>query len=385
MMIALVFASVNVFADDLTSGRSTSATEPYASTFGVVDGNAASALQPIESVLEYSPSKVAYGDFLYIAQFERSASGYPRPVLAYSDFADHFSATIEAEGVDGYYSWKFEINGAPRVVGNYTAIVLDRECGAEPEIPTVETLLPGEKKLRYSKCLEFPPLEDWEDPFWRALRAKTSQSSVLCRLEIRSYEKVFHFNVLVGARPEAEQTLLDAWRSTTPDDFWPKDDPASSKRIWRGRIDRAADGEVVRVGDARYSPWLFRRFGNRKPGPPHIPSDVAAWRRLANSFHACGIRDEIELTAKLLDYYGADESSRRENANAIVDWFNDLPEPQRLVLIDSFFDSLLLAYDAPFFEAALELAERLDPEKSAKQRKLIEELEKPLTNGASAN
>ena len=106
---------------------------------------------------------------------------------------------------------------------------------------------------------------------------------------------------------------------------------------------------------------------------------------MANSFHACGIRDEIELTAKLLDYYGADESSRRKKADEIVDWFNDLPEPQRLVLIDSFFDSLLLAYDAPFFEAALELAERLDPEKSAKQRKLIEELEKPLTNGASAN
>ena len=215
-------------------------------------------------------------------------------------------------------------------------------------------LKPGVKTRRVASALEFPPLEDWNDPFWTAVRDKLStQTSVELRLrfELRLPPKVSgtrETQVLQPQAPDApttvvEQTLVlkrrdvkelatvDRWFEATPPDALPV---RSDDGTWKGprfyRRDEGPQPTFISLDGASYRADAFTRIGARKPTLVDAPTTVDGWRRLEAEFAPSTLRDEIALTRLQLEYYDAPEGAASDAAlEALVDWFKTRPEPQR--------------------------------------------------------
>ena len=215
-------------------------------------------------------------------------------------------------------------------------------------------LKPGVKTRRVASALEFPPLEDWNDPFWTAVRDKLStQTSVELRLrfELRLPPKVSgtrETQVLQPQAPDApttvvEQTLVlkrrdvkelatvDRWFEATPPDALPV---RSDDGTWKGprfyRRDEGPQPTFISLDGASYRADAFTRIGARKPTLVDAPTTVDGWRRLEAEFAPSTLRDEIALTRLQLEYYDAPEGAASDAAlKRLVDWFKTRPEPQR--------------------------------------------------------
>ncbi|MBQ2790287.1 MAG: hypothetical protein IJE97_11685 [Thermoguttaceae bacterium] len=229
-------------------------------------------------------------------------------------------------------------------------------------------------------ALEFPPLEDWNDPFWTAVRKKlTTSSNVELRLNIeyycstdgvsyrlcQSYESVVHLN----RREQNEFQLLTQWFDATSSRFFPvrftncSGDgfvKAPSQNTLR-KIPTSGQSDIEIAGKS-YDPWLFVRIGNRKPSDPNNPTTVAGWRKLEAELAPSTLRDEITLTRLQLEYYDADEGEASDAAlKALVDWTSQRPEPQRVVLSQSIRSKYDRLYETPLKEKSAALCKALTP------------------------
>ncbi len=95
---------------------------------------------------------------------------------------------------------------------------------------------------------------------------------------------------------------------------------------------------------------------------------------LEKSFQECGIRDEIHWVSKLMEYSVSPESKRQDELNEITSWLNGLPEPQRLVLINSLFEKMPYVNDTPLYERFMEIANAVDSGRTQETRNWINKL-----------
>ena len=57
--------------------------------------------------------------------------------------------------------------------------------------PWIVDFLPGQSIPTGFIAVEFPPLEDWDNPFWKELREKTQPEGTVCQLRIEDDQQSF--------------------------------------------------------------------------------------------------------------------------------------------------------------------------------------------------
>ena len=325
------------------------------------------SLKLVESGLEASATEIYFGDAVYFRAFERNVLETPiERIGAFYAQIGGFSpyvgvdysfmargAEVEADGVVGTYRWtpEFPRRAFPPQFGK-------SEGAAIP---------PGAELNYGAFAVEFPPLEDWNDPFWRAVRKRLATEK---RVEIQvsfdflrtleksapapskhsdamgckvaawwKIEKRVEKKIVLKRRPDAEMKRLDAWFAATPKEAFPErvdvekgagyKIPATEKIAEESR-------NAVEIAGKKYSPRLVVRCGNRKPSAPNNPATLDGWRKLEAEFSPSTVRDEITLTRLQLEYYNATTEAETETAlKTLVAWLDALPGPQRAALVAS--------------------------------------------------
>lgn len=287
-----------------------------------------------EMSLEIFPKEMTYGDFAYVLERRTNVSG--ETIKDYPIFGDPFvkvweepnSVVLTAEGIEGEYRWKQE----------YPSSFEDDYCCIDGK-----DFAPNESVIKSRLILDFPPVEDWNAPFWKALRDKVTPEGIKCSLkfnyshslntEDKSSPKYVQESVcyefLMKSRPESEMSLLEDWVKASSDKYLPYE--TEWKKFWKGRGKKSTN--QISLGLNKYNVSSFVRLGNRKPSDPNSPTSLKGWRELESSLAPSSIRDEIHLTCLLLEYYGSiTDKGKAESSQKIADWLASLPDPQRVAL-----------------------------------------------------
>jgi len=312
------------------------------------------------------PDVIRFGDPVYVAVYVENTASKPLEILSNLDDKVNdplcFSIT-SSEIPDAEARCYFE----------------KQTRGEGFLVPPRVTLAPGERRLWSRFVVEVPPLEDFDAPFYSALEKKIAQAPVSCDLNFnfeiltpatpgpQDVRKVQgRLSVLVERRPEKETATLRRWLAKTSDaNLLPRVE-GGKKVSWRDdpdSFDQPATLTSYLWFDAYpFSPWAFIRPGARKPSTPNNPTTLAGWRRLEAEFAPSTLRDEITLTRLQLEYYDAPQGEKSDAAlQGLLDWLQNRPEPQRLVLTDFllsrryYFDG---AFEFKFFKRKNPLAEK---------------------------
>ncbi len=327
-------------------------------------------LKRVEFGLEASTTEIYFGDAVYFRAFDRNAlekSVYrtlvPKSQIDYYerftnvDFGFFSEAVFSANGVDGTYSW------APEFPKRAPEGVWRMGLPAWTEIP------PGAERDYGAFAVEFPPLEDWDDPFWRGVRKRlATQESVEIRarfrfertlktkprteriegeglpgggIEVAKYEPegvfggVVEKKIVLKRRPSAETKRLDDWFKATPSGMFPERN-GNGVKTPRTEPTQLPVRRKVEIAGKKYNPWLVVRYGNRKPADPNNPTFLDGWRALEAAFLPSTLRDEIRLTRLQLEYYNAETEPEADAAlKALTAWLDALPGPQRAAMVAS--------------------------------------------------
>ncbi len=326
------------------------------------------SLKLVESGLEASATEIYFGDAVYFRAFDRNVLETPieRIDAFYAQIggfapyvgADYSfmarAAEVEADGVVGTYRWtpEFPRRAFPPQFGK-----------------SERAAIPPGAELNYGAfAVEFPPLEDWNDPFWRAVRKRLATEK---RVEIQvsfdflrtleksapapskhsdamgckvaasweTIEKRVEKKIVLKRRPVAEMKRLDAWFAATPKEAFPERvdvEKGAGYKIPSTEKIAEESRSAVEIAGKKYSPRLVVRCGNRKPSAPNNPATLDGWRKLEAEFSPSTLRDEITLTRLQLEYYNAATEEETETTlKTLVAWVDALPGPQRAALVAS--------------------------------------------------
>ena len=305
-----------------------------------------------ESVVETKvvafPKRLSVGDTFYLAIYNKNLSD-KRIRYTLSPYF-YISPILSSPLTSETYQWKEEVIDTARF-----------------ELCVQEQILePGAKDLSRSCSWEFPPLEDYNAPFWKELRKNLPVAGGSCQLRFSltvtesrddlSTVESTHDVVLdlwVTPRSEQETQLLEGWLNSTPVGLLPNDVGDRKEPKIQGNVDRkdkiseeildlrmeclqGSEESKIKIGENRWDPWLFIRTGNRKPSDPNNPTTLKGWRELEAQLSPSVMRDEVRFTRLQLEYYSASSQSKREEARKeLVDWLHSLPQAQRVSMVSS--------------------------------------------------
>lgn len=305
-----------------------------------------------ESVVETKvvafPKRLSVGDTFYLAIYNKNLSD-KRIRYTLSPYF-YISPILSSPLTSETYQWKEEVIDTARF-----------------ELCVQEQILePGAKDLSRSCSWEFPPLEDYNAPFWKELRKNLPVVGGSCQLRFSltvtesrddlSTVESTHDVVLdlwVTPRSEQETQLLEGWLNSTPVGLLPNDVGDRKEPKIQGNVDRkdkiseeildlrmeclqGSEESKIKIGENRWDPWLFIRTGNRKPSDPNNPTTLKGWRELEAQLSPSVMRDEVRFTRLQLEYYSSSSQSKREEARKeLVDWLHSLPQAQRVSMVSS--------------------------------------------------
>ncbi len=125
-------------------------------------------------VLTY-PFETYYGDSLYILSYRVNESGETIRNFQKERIVGHnlhfYEVTITSKDIDLSHEWAFERQSVYAGDVKYAFMPGNFE--------------PGVRETGFYTALDFPPLEDWNDPFWKDLREKMTPEGVKCTLSFR--------------------------------------------------------------------------------------------------------------------------------------------------------------------------------------------------------
>ncbi|MBR4835176.1 MAG: hypothetical protein IKU86_12740 [Thermoguttaceae bacterium] len=338
--IAALLLAVATFAacDNRSSATPPPAPSP-ASTGSVATSEARRNAEVPEirrTIKIYPGDAIYFGDAVYVVDEEENRS----------EKTMRAGAALPLS-VGSYSPWDGGTVSSPEISGNYRFVPEDVAATTIEYGWQACDVLPGQKRVTSVRFVEFPPLEDWNAPFWKALREKLRDKpeGVPCKLSVdnlyrdqdgrRQIESV-EFQIVVKPRPNDETERLQRWYDATPPKLFPI-------HRWGYKVPRANElkssgASDIEIGDRAYDPWLFIRVGNRKPSDPNNPTTLAGWRRLEAEFAPSTLRDEITLTRLQIEYYDATEGEASDAAlKVLADWLRARPEPQRVALTESLY------------------------------------------------
>ncbi len=343
----------------------------------------------IDNVISIFPNEVYYGDEFYVTRVYRNATGRPKstdlPDYNYREEAI-FNVVVILSYKQSSYLYAFEYP-----CGSSFGF---HEAGANACRVGV-WLESGRLEIRNAVVAETPPLDDWDAPFWRAVREDVeAQGSVdvkrYVRLPLypRGRYKWLEDSIKIKRRPDSEMALLNKWRrdldpATAPTidtaRHWTKSsvsfheqDGNPTLKIGIGAFncckranqtpEAIKDGVLVSVSDLRpiQKSFLGCRYskkqtiteicapltdvlrpGNRKPSSPNAPRTLTEWQELERAFTDSALRDEIHFTTLALDYAAARLADSRqigEKKKALIDWLKERPYAQKIAFINSLYD-----------------------------------------------
>ena len=391
----LIIATIVLSLMGATLRAESNSEESQIVTFEMNDDSDAS--KGLKYTLELYPKEILLGDVVYLATYVENVSDE-----TFKDFPDigefaigkHFIARVKISSdalpqkrsrQSKDYAWSPE----SEYEKYYFAKRPKKDFSA------------GEKRLCEMTAIEFPPLEDWEKPFWTNLRENLTSEGVVCQLQItcrfpydandryddvsssssnfrnvtasewgeyRFLEKTVTQEILIKPRPENETNVLDKWYNYTPEKMFPIVDLAGERDgIMSGKkyVDplrlTKADKEsfkeyYIDVGGQKYDPCHFIRTGFRKPSVPNNPTELDGWQNLDDKMCDGTMRDEVRLTRLLLEYYSADETKTEQTKKELIDWLESLPDPQRVVFLDFIVkEGVVYFYQTSFADKSLAL------------------------------
>ena len=282
----------------------------------------------VRTTLEVFPKEIYFGDTLYFVAHAENLSNETLRAFYHSLKSDNSSVTIISPSTSKRYLWTPEY-------------ITKESKGAALR---TKNLLPGEKRFSANGCYEFPPLDDWNDPFWKEFLKTIPPEGIVCQLQFNFWfcfrdslfssvrcERTEIQEILIKPRPENEMVLLEKWHKSTPEKFFPKVD--GNRKVPYGMDLKSSGKSDIKIGGEKYDSWLFIRLGNRKPSDPNNPTTLDGWRKLEASLTPSTMRDEIRLTRLQLEYYSAQKGEASEKAKAeLIDWLKSLPEVQRTIM-----------------------------------------------------
>ena len=279
---------------------------------------------PIRTDLDVFPKEIYFGDSIYLAFYDENLSN--ETVFGPSPSVDDLHIMVTSPAISETYSWFPEYFAS--------------EMLCEMAFLSSKCLIPTKKCLAICYRFEFPPLEDWNDPFWKQVREKMPSDGLKCTLIMANQPRLSHgkyrsveisLNILIKPRPGNERAILEKWYKNTPKNLFPKID--GNRKVLHDKGLRFGGRSNITVGWWAYDPWLFIRLGNRKPSAPNNPMTLDGWRKLEVSLTPSTMRDEVRLTRLQLEFYAAKAGDARENAKTeLVEWLKSLPEAQRSVM-----------------------------------------------------
>ncbi len=317
-------------------------------------------------VADVFPDAIRFGDPVYVAVYVENTASKPLEIFSnlYSEVNDPLCFSITSSEIpDAEARCYFE----------------KQTRGEGFLVPPRVTLAPGERRLWSRFVVEVPPLEDFDAPFYSALEKKIAQAPVSCDLNFnfeiltpatpspQDVRKVQgRLSVLVERRPEKETATLRRWLAKTSEANLLPRVKGGFKVAWQDDLETpdlpATSTSYLYFEGNPFSPWIFIRPGNRKPSTPNNPTTLEGWRALETEFAPSTLRDEITLTRLQLEYYDAPQGEKSDAAlQGLLDWLQNRPEPQRLVLTDFllsrryYFDG---AFEFKFFKRKNPLAEK---------------------------
>ena len=300
----------------------------------------------LERTLAIFPAEVYFGDSLYLLHYDFNKSDSTLKGLMdlpYSLRVGFNGVQITSELSEYSYEYVFE---------KQNSFLDDAIYAYKPD-----RFLPGERKSGFYTIIDLPPLEDWDDPFWKDIREKMTPEGIACSLSFRISVGRFALedapknvesspaerkltttenvkaSFVIKPRPNDELSLLEKWYNNTPKELFP---------VRKGSYKVPSSGSVIpdnkeshiKVGDKDFSPWRLIRVGNRKPSNPNNPTTLEGWQKLEAQLSPSTMRDEIRLTRLQLEYYSADSEERSEYwKNELVNWLSTLPESQRTAYV----------------------------------------------------
>ncbi|MDO4628874.1 MAG: hypothetical protein Q4C70_06790 [Planctomycetia bacterium] len=208
------------------------------------------------------------------------------------------------------------------------------EVGYPMDFFKSNTLADGAKVVCLADSTEFPPLEDWNHPFWYSLRENMPSEGVDVRIRFRfpnpcAVNEEIPVETVVRIKPRCEEEIkqIRSWYHSTPEEFFPKeqfsmkswlqssiiDTNPNPKRNRRYLLKRLSVEEVAepwgypitisgkKGENIEVMPWFFMRIGNRKLFGSGVPKDLTGWRRLEESWTPGTMRDEMKMTRFLIE------------------------------------------------------------------------------------
>lgn len=330
----------------------------------------------LECNSEYGPAEIFYGDVLYIDWTISNVSEKIAALFgAFRIYDPKMKITVSCKELSiKAVDYLPELNDTLKVPKDLSAWLLNKDLGKESrplDLPAEITekpncfLRPDQSYKPRPLAIEFPPLEDWNEPFWQELREKMRPEGIVCDVSIYFYRHDFKFSVLV--KPHSSSALLENWFESTSDEFYPKKSMFYRRKItWETFLDdRSLELCPVMIKNNPYPPYLFMRYGYRKPGVPNLPKTLDEWKQLEKSLSPCALRDEVTFAIKQIEYYSAENDEvQKEKLNSLVAWVKALPAPQRSVYIDMILERFERKFPAAINiqEDLRELAVKLAPD-----------------------
>ncbi|MBR5758693.1 MAG: hypothetical protein IKX88_08870 [Thermoguttaceae bacterium] len=307
----------------------------------------------LKLTLEIYPTEIYFGDVVFFAaRIENVSDKTIEHCLDYGSLPDYINylgvVRITAPQLEQEYLWRPE-----NTTGSTACYVVQSK-----DLP------PGEKRLAGKAAVEFPPLEDWNDPFWKELREKMTPDGIVCqfqvaqRYEIRSVKRkvVFSQDILIKPRPEEETALLEKWFNNTPQNLFPEGN--GSERLSNIHSFGRDDGGFIVVDGKEYNPKHFvRTVTFKKPFIPNNPTTLEGWRELDSKFCDSTLHDEIKYARLLLEYLAAEEGeATKQTKKELTDWIDSLPMFQRQFFFNSLVKESFWFYDGtPFAQKSRRL------------------------------
>ena len=287
----------------------------------------------IRMYFEVYPTTLHWGDTIYIVNYAENISDNEVQVredrLNPYDNVGYDLFSFYADGVDGDYFW---------VAEHPWPLHADR-------FPPPHTLKPGEKFITCCRALEFPPIEDWKNPFCTALKDKIQeQGQVSCFLRFNLNEGegflsrnktdaslIVDVPVQAKKRSGWEEQRLMLWLTSTPEVNLP------SVRCYTKYVKNFTELKNALpsydIAGTKVSYNDLVRSAYRKPSPPDLPCFIDCEEYYVSHFCDSTLKDELTLMCLKIKYYQAQGEENSERAlRELIDWINQRPFPQRYVM-----------------------------------------------------
>lgn len=334
-----------------------------------------------DNLVSIFPKEIYLGDAFYIANIYKNSQNVPtsvdcRKLVGSMPTSD---VIVILAYKDRSYLYLFEEASHPRNSGSLSSSLLK-----------TSQLQPGEVAIKKVVVAETPPLEDWDHDFWRKVRLDVDQNSeveltVYLRLKVLGLQhKWLQESIKIKSRPESEVALLEKWHNEVVPTSLPvvqryvETDHSSGLRHYitdkylvpeiglsefayskyslpsteeaNATSVPVSEGAHIKknglLGCVRarsYDPSELKiplssvvRLGFRKPTFPNVPSTLSGWFNLETSFSPGATRDEIHLTALMLDYVAArqvESQDLNQKSKTLLEWVSNLPYAQRCAFI----------------------------------------------------